>query len=99
MMPEDINPFRLTRKSSLFKPTKLKRSIDKIESIGLQECQCISVESEDHLYLTENFVVTHNTFSNQIVIVTECQDCSLADVKAIVTRMGEGSKLILEGDI
>lgn len=38
------------------------------------------------------------TFMNQCVIITEAQDCTLADIKAIVTRIGEGSKLILEGD-
>lgn len=36
---------------------------------------------------------------NQIVIITEAQNCSLADIKTIVTRIGEGSKIIIEGDV
>lgn len=36
--------------------------IDSIKLIGEEECQCIMVNSEDHLYVTEDFIVTHNTF-------------------------------------
>lgn len=39
------------------------------------------------------------TFHNQLVIITEAQNCTLADIKTIVTRIGEGSKLIIEGDV
>ena len=37
-------------------------SITKIELVGKEECTCIMVDSKDHLYLSENFIVTHNTF-------------------------------------
>ena len=36
----------------------------------------------------------HNTF----VLITEAQNCTLADIKTIVTRIGEGSKIVIEGD-
>ncbi len=36
--------------------------IKRIEYIGKQEATCIMVDSKDHQYLTEDFVVTHNTF-------------------------------------
>lgn len=35
----------------------------KIESNGTEEAQCISVEAEDHLYVTDDYIVTHNTLS------------------------------------
>lgn len=35
--------------------------IAKINYVGEQEAQCIMVDSEEHLYLTEEFIVTHNT--------------------------------------
>jgi superfamily II DNA or RNA helicase len=37
------------------------RFIRSVEYIGEKECQCISVEDEH--YLTDNFIVTHNTLS------------------------------------
>jgi ATP-dependent protease Clp ATPase subunit len=42
-----------------------KRIIDRIEYIGEEEAQCILVDSPEHLYLTDNFVVTHNTLLAQ----------------------------------
>lgn len=33
-----------------------------ISYVGKDECQCIMVDNNDHLYVTENFIVTHNTF-------------------------------------
>ena len=39
------------------------KRIIKIENLGYEEEQtCIMVENEEHLYLTENFTVTHNTY-------------------------------------
>lgn len=36
-------------------------TISKIERIGKKECQCILVDSDDHLYLTNHCIPTHNT--------------------------------------
>lgn len=46
-------------------PTKHKewRMIKSIEYIGKYECTCIYVDNEEHLYLTDDFIVTHNTIS------------------------------------
>lgn len=33
-----------------------------IKKVGQEECQCISVDSEDHTYITDDFIVTHNTW-------------------------------------
>jgi hypothetical protein len=63
-IPEGINPFRLKRKADVYFPkAKYKpfRYISNIEAVGKLEAKCIKVEAEDHLYLTENFIVTHNT--------------------------------------
>ncbi len=37
------------------------RHIQAITEVGQEECQCISVDAPDHLYVTNSFVVTHNT--------------------------------------
>lgn len=58
------NPFTLPRKAVLWNDNrKLNncRYIINIEYVGKQKTVCISVDSPDHSYVTENFVVTHNT--------------------------------------
>ena len=37
------------------------RYITNIEYAGKDECQCILVDDDEHLYLTDDFIVTHNT--------------------------------------
>lgn len=37
------------------------RAFKNIEYIGEKECQCIEVSSSDGLYLTDDFIVTHNS--------------------------------------
>lgn len=39
------------------------RIIKSIEYVGKKECTCIYVDNEEHLYLTDDFIVTHNTIS------------------------------------
>jgi AAA+ superfamily predicted ATPase len=63
-MPPDINPFNLSRKKNRVVPRGKympTRYIDKIEYIGKKEAQCILIDHPDHLYITNNFIVTHNT--------------------------------------
>lgn len=43
------------------KHRKPGRKIKSIESAGTAEVRCISVEAADELYVTENYIVTHNT--------------------------------------
>ncbi|MFL5456370.1 MAG: replicative DNA helicase [Myxococcales bacterium] len=37
------------------------RFIESVERAGEKECQCLLVDADDHLYVTKDFVVTHNT--------------------------------------
>lgn len=46
------------------KKKPINRNFKNIEYVGKKTGKCISVESEDGLYLTDNFIVTHNTFSH-----------------------------------
>jgi hypothetical protein len=39
----------------------LRLEITSIELIGVKEAQCISIDDSDHLYITDDYVVTHNT--------------------------------------
>ena len=49
-----------TNDNNQYSPT-LKLRIKSIEHVGQKECQCISIDHPDKLYVTDNFVVTHNT--------------------------------------
>lgn len=60
-LPPGINPFLMGRKARDFLPAarpEPRRSIISFQSVGVKECQCIQVEGG--LYLTDDFVVTHN---------------------------------------
>ena len=43
------------------KTTQYKRYITNIEYHGKEECRCIMVDHPEHLYLVDDFIVTHNT--------------------------------------
>ncbi len=63
-LPECIQPFRLTRKLERVRPrTKygVTRAMVKIEYVGKKEAQCIALDSENQLYVTDDYIVTHNT--------------------------------------
>lgn len=56
-------PFRLSRKATAFgtKKQTIERSLIGIEPVGVLEAKCITVESEDGIYLTDDFIPTHNS--------------------------------------
>lgn len=63
-LPNNINPFLLPRKRNLVTDkTKYtpKRYIKSIEKTGEKEAQCIAIKHPDRLYVTDDFIVTHNT--------------------------------------
>lgn len=60
-----LPPFRLTRKLSLWETKKHtyknQRVLRSIELIGKKEAQCIRVAHPSALYVTREFIVTHNS--------------------------------------
>lgn len=166
-LPNEINPFFLKRKANRRKKSYMHHiGIKSIEKIGLKKVQCIRVENKEHLYITDNFIVTHNTAEEKlspwiapfkdnlefllneniddavakgavkskksenlkhsfgmqdlfergiiqieattfirgrsipkcIFLVDESQNLSLHEMKTILTRVGEGTKIVLLGD-
>lgn len=153
-LPPDICPVKLSRKANRFKSRKypISRMISEIIPVGKKEARCLLIESEDHLYATNEFILTHNTMEeklapwfqaildnlellfgnkaggdwkrdlemfqkkgkiemeaityirgrsipNAIILIDECQNLSKEEVKTILTRAGENTKIILTGDI
>lgn len=63
-LPAGVNPFRLPRKAERVVPKTVyapKRYITAVEYIGEEEAQCIAVDHPEHLYVTDDLIVTHNT--------------------------------------
>ncbi len=172
------------KKEKRIKRTKyfVKRMISNVQYIGKKEAQCILIDDKDHLYLTNNFIPTHNThlaisyavfeflhgnykkiimtrpiveageklgflpgeLENKIhpymvpildlledkldtktieecfdsgkfetapiaymrgrtlkgiIILDEIQNCSISQIKMVLTRLGENSKIICTGDL
>lgn len=60
-----LNPFSLPRKARLFEKLsselRPQRYISSVTSLREDQCLCISVSAKDCLYITDYFVVTHNT--------------------------------------
>lgn len=63
--------FRLDRKikrcNDEHQYSNLKLRVDHINVSKRVDCQCISVEHPDHLYVTDDFIVTHNTYMSYAI--------------------------------
>lgn len=64
-LPEAIVPFALSRKANVYTPPgnrgERSRSIVGVEYVRREEAQCIRVDVPDSLYVTSDYVLTHNT--------------------------------------
>jgi hypothetical protein len=63
-MPHSFKSFYVTRKQERVHNVQdryLTRWITDIQPIGFTDCMCITVDALDGLYLTNDFIVTHNT--------------------------------------
>jgi len=101
-LPENIKPFRLQRKASIYESFgggRPVRFIKNIEFIGEAETQCISVAALDSLYVTDDFILTHNTLSDAFIILDEAQNTTGEQMKMFLTRIGFGSKVVVTGDV
>ena len=101
-LPVDIEPFRLSRKRELYHASgggRPMRFVDSIEPAGEQATVCIQVAATDSLYVTDDFLVTHNTLNDSFIILDEAQNTSPEQMKMFLTRLGFGSRMVVTGDI
>jgi phosphate starvation-inducible PhoH-like protein len=101
-LPKWVQPYRLRRKAEVYARHgggRPMRFIKNIEPAGMQETVCIRVAASDHLYVTENFILTHNTLNDAFIILDEAQNTTPQQMKMFLTRLGFGSKMVITGDI
>ncbi len=94
-------PFRLSRKASKYNPSKQRpepyRIIRNIKQIDTDYATCISVDSPDHLFVTEGYVLTHNTvmqieWANHVCNHTQGKVLILAPLAVATQTVKEGEK-------
>ncbi len=101
-LPAGLPPFRLARKQDAYDADgggRPMRFVESIEPAGEQETMCIQVAAEDSLYVTDDFIVTHNTLNDAFIILDEAQNTSPEQMKMFLTRLGFGSKMVVTGDV
>jgi phosphate starvation-inducible PhoH-like protein len=101
-LPDGIEPFRLARKLEKYRAEggggRPMRHIDSIEPAGREEAVCIQVAAADSLYVTEDYLLTHNTLNDAFIILDEAQNTSPEQMKMFLTRLGFGSRIVVTGD-
>ncbi|MET7319454.1 PhoH family protein [Streptomyces sp. NPDC005549] len=102
-LPEGLEPFRLARKREKYHSAggggNPARFIDSIEPAGREETVCIQVAAEDSLYVTQDYLLTHNTLNDAFIILDEAQNTSPEQMKMFLTRLGFESKIVITGDV
>ncbi len=101
-LPAGVEPFRLARKRDAYSADgggRPMRFIEEIEPAGETETVCIQVAAGDSLYVTDDFLVTHNTLNDSFIILDEAQNTSPEQIKMFLTRLGFNSKMVVTGDV
>jgi phosphate starvation-inducible protein PhoH and related proteins len=101
-LPADIAPFRLDRKLAKYRGMgggRPMRFVHSIEPAGSGEAVCIQVAAADSLYVTDDFLLTHNTLNDSFIILDEAQNTTAEQMKMFLTRLGFGSKCVVTGDV
>ena len=90
-----FNPFTLPKKADGYKTiTKQGRTkaIVSIEYCGDEDCQCISIDAQDGLYVTDGYTLTHNTQ----VYLSLCDAIIKADPHARILILAHTQELIYQ---
>src|SRR5262249_56512378 len=101
-LPSALEPFRLRRKLDTYRRHgggRPMRFVESIEPAGEAETVCIQVAAADSLYVTDDFLLTHNTLNDSFIILDEAQNTSPEQMQMFLTRLGFGSKIVVTGDV
>jgi hypothetical protein len=98
-LPNEINPFSVERKASrVVARTKYfpTRYVLSIEPDGEEECQCLLIDHPDHLYLTDDFIVTHNTLLSFLLFTAWSAERGLLLVPAHLREKTQDDYAVLQ---
>ncbi len=101
-LPDGLEPFRLARKLDVYGRDgggRPMRFVERIEPARDAETVCIQVAAADSLYVTDDFLVTHNTLNDSFVILDEAQNTTPEQMKMFLTRLGFNSRMVITGDV
>ena len=84
-LPEGIVPCRMPRKVERYKPhnCSLYRRVVSIEKVEAKRGRCITVSNPDGLYITNDFILTHNS---DFLAYEALRYCDLPGFAAIIFR-------------
>lgn len=83
---ESVRVFRLDRKIREL-PRPKRRVLQSVEYIRDDECQCITVSAPSKLFVTSDFIPTHNSEPNRLAFFQLCQRASREVGEALVDAM------------
>lgn len=102
-LPAYIPTFSLSRKKAIHEKTKEasarlrgSRKITEIRDIGDKECQCITVSTKRNIYITDDYIVTHNSWSLWTAFAEACRNPDFANYRLFLNDPENGSHMDVE---
>lgn len=71
---------------------------DVFGSLSTSEWHNLQLQLQDRLELVQVGMLRGRTVRNGVLIVDEAQNCSFSQLKCILTRVGEGGRIVICGD-
>lgn len=87
---------KLERLSIDYQYSNLMVRVVSVDAIGVQPVQCIHIDHPDHLYITDNYVITHNT--THLGKVAADHDLLLIDVTVSELNSDDVTGMPIPGD-
>ena len=65
-------------------PYHMRRVLKVINDLSFEECRCITIDSDEQLYITDNYTPTHNSYLGSAWLVSSC--IRFQNIRAVVAR-------------
>jgi PhoH-like ATPase len=85
------------KKGKTTKADKVMRDVNEEKKVG-RISGTAELQNQGYLELGALTFIRGRSIPNQYMIIDEAQNCSVHEIKTIITRVGEGTKIILTGD-